>query len=90
MILYHKVSALLAMKLAGSYNKSLENLPSTQDALLQHARGAVFQANIWTTSLQNIIFQHGSSWKPIWMTLPEAARACNEVHKRLQYSMQVC
>ena len=34
-------------------NKSLENLPPTQDALLQHARGAVFQENIWTTSLQH-------------------------------------
>ena len=58
-ILYHKVSALLAMKLAGSYSARRINhwrifLPLMQDALLQHARGAVFQANIWTTSLQNI------------------------------------
>ena len=70
-------------------NKSLENLPPTQDALLQHARRAVFQTNIWTTSLQNIQDiptpedwgwrKQENSWKPIWMTLPEAASTCNEL-----------
>ena len=50
-ILYHKVSTLLSVNEARRVlfckkNKSLENLPPTQDALLQHARRAVFQVNI--------------------------------------------
>ena len=90
-ILHHKVSTLLVVsrELFCKKNKSLENLPPTQDALLQHARRAVFQTNIWTSSLQNIQDiptpedwgwrKQENSWKPIWMTLPEAASACNEL-----------
>ena len=104
-ILYHKVSTLLSVNetrrvLFCKKNKSLENLPPTQDALLQHARRAVFQENIWTTSLQNIQNvptpedwgwrKQENNWKPIWMTLPEAARACSELIKCVCKSTRGC
>ena len=31
-------------------NKTMENLPPTTDALLQHARQAAYQASVWITS----------------------------------------
>ena len=81
MILHHKVSTLLVVnearrELFCKKNKSLENLLPTQDALLQHARRAVFQTNIWTTMSAEYPTpedwgwrKQENSWKPIWMTL---------------------
>ena len=77
MILHHKVSTLLVVnearrELFCKKNKSLENLLPTQDALLQHARRAVFQANISLQNIQDIPTpedwgwrKQENSWKPI-------------------------
>ena len=84
-ILYHKESTLLTVK----KNKSLENLPPAQDALLQHTRRAIYQSSIWNTgqhSIQNVSTPEGwgwtkddNTWKPVWIIIPEAARACSEL-----------
>ena len=71
--------------------KSMERLPPTQDALLQHTKRAAYQAGIWCTSDQ--IEQHVPSpeywgwtlaedtWIPVWTTLPIAAKVCSELIK---------
>ena len=70
MILYHKESTLLLVnearkKLFYKKSKSLENIPPTQGALLQHVKRVVFQSNIWTTSqhnIQNVPTPEGWGW----------------------------
>jgi hypothetical protein len=74
-------------------NRAMEKLPPTQDALLQHARRAIFQAGIWTTSTnsqQVLPSPHlygwkkesgASTWIPVWTTIPEISRACRELIK---------
>jgi hypothetical protein len=62
-----------------------------QDALLQHVRRAVHQSSIWTTSrliLKTVPspdrwgwMKDNESWTPVWMTIPEAARAWSELIK---------
>ena len=69
-ILYHKGSTLLSVNEARRHlfckkNKTLENLPPTQNALLQHAKRAVFQCSIWVTSqdtIQNVPTPEGWGW----------------------------
>ena len=58
-------------------SRSLENLPPTQDALLQHVKRVVYQAGIWISSHQ--VEDLDGQWKPLWMTLSEAAKACTEL-----------
>ena len=72
-------------------SRSLENLPPTQDALLQHVKRVVYQAGIWISSRQAEpeILSPGQwgwedldgQWQPLWMTLSEAAKACTELIK---------
>ena len=74
-------------------NRSMEKLPPTQDALLQHVRRAVYQAGIWTSSTNTQqalpsprdygwMKEPGTStWVPVWMTIPEVSRACRELIK---------
>lgn len=68
----------------------LNSSPEFQDALLLHARRAVYQAGIWTTSNQpqpvvptpeGYGWTHVGSWIPIWITLPEVSKACRELIK---------
>ena len=56
-VLYDKTSSLSSVnetrkELFCQKNRAMENLPPTQDALLQHVRRKVYQAGIWTTSTQ--------------------------------------
>ena len=69
----------------------MENISPTQEALLQHAKHATYQAGIWATSDQ--VQQHAPSaegygwtwdteaktWLPVWSRLPIAAKACSEL-----------
>eukprot|EP00795_Rhopilema_esculentum_P015999 gene15999-7332_t len=67
---------------------SNENLPPTKDALIQHAKRAVYQAagHIWGQSTLNFqVLPSYESWgwtrkgneiKPLWITIPEASKAC--------------
>ncbi|KAK2549911.1 hypothetical protein P5673_029513 [Acropora cervicornis] len=55
----------------------------------QHALRAVYQSSIWYKSLQSVQMvpspegwgwcEMDGTWKPVWMTLPEAAKACLEL-----------
>ena len=74
-------------------NRSIDNIPPTQKALLQHTKRAVYQAGIWTTSTQvhqavpspsEFAWSKGptaQSWVPVWITIPEVSKACNQLLK---------
>ena len=64
----------------------------TQDALLQHAKRALYQAGIWCTSELSEqrrptpedwgwILDEKKNWIPVWNMLPIATKACSELVK---------
>ena len=95
-VLYDKTSSLSSVNEAREElfcrkNRSIDNIPPTQNALLQHTQRAVYQAGIWTTSTQ--VHQvvpspsefgwskspTAESWVPVWITIPEVSKACNQL-----------
>ena len=72
-------------------DKTMESIPPTQDALLQHIRRVTYQAGIWSTcdkSEQKLPSPEGwgwtfnreaQVWTPIWITRPIASKACSEL-----------
>ena len=93
-VLYDKASASHSVnetrkELFCQRNTSMDRLPPTQNALLQHIRRAVYQAGVWTTSIHTLQVvpspqdygwtKAADSWAPIWMTIPEASRSCREL-----------
>ena len=96
-ILYDKTSDLQHVdearkELFCQKEKTMERLPPTQDALLQHLKRVAYQAGIWCTSEQSE--QHAptpegwgwtldedSQWAPVWNTLPVVSKACSELVK---------
>lgn len=71
-------------------NRSLENIPPTQAALLQHTRRAVYQAgHIWGNALVPKPTlpspsdwgweKNENDWKPVWTLLPQAQQICYEL-----------
>ena len=72
-------------------SRSVERLPPTKDALLQHTRRSVCQAGIWTTSTQTLQVlpspedfawnNSSGTWLPVWITIPEVSKACRELVK---------
>ncbi|XP_071958245.1 uncharacterized protein [Antedon mediterranea] len=94
--LYDKTSTLrsvtkLRQDLFSRKARTMDNIPPTQDALLQHSNRSIYQASIWTTSLQPQQnapspedfgwTKTGSTWTPVWTILPEASKACRELLK---------
>lgn len=73
--------------------KTMQTIPPTQDALLQHIRRVTYQGGIWSTcekSEQNLPTPEGwgwtfskdsQSWTPVWITRPVASKACSELVK---------
>ena len=70
--------------------KTLDNIPPTEDALLQHVKQAAYQAGfIWGQSPENIQQlpnlsnwgwqQIDDRWTPRWITLPEASKSCQKL-----------
>ena len=70
--------------------RTIENIPPTQAALLEHLKRAVYQAaHVWSQALdpspklpspENWGWQLTESvWKPLWTKLPEAAVSCSEL-----------
>ena len=67
---------------------SMERLPPTQNALLQHVKRAIYQTGIWTTStLTNQPLpspsdfgwiKESQAWAPRWLTVLEVSVACRE------------
>ena len=95
-VLYHKTSTLESInecrrELFCQNNKTMETIPPTQDALLQHCKRVMYQAGIWTTS--DIDQQRtpspegwgwtldGDKWLPVWTTQPVVSKACSELVK---------
>ena len=72
-------------------NHSMEKIPPTQDALLQHTRRTLYQAGIWTTCTQTqpeipspeefSWTMESGRWVPVWITLPEVSKACSQLIK---------
>ncbi|KAG0730276.1 hypothetical protein GWK47_028556 [Chionoecetes opilio] len=71
----------------------MENIPPTQEALLQHTLRAVYQAGIWATSdhcEQKPPTSEGfgwtlesatKTWRPVCSNLPVASQACSGLIK---------
>ena len=95
-VLYDKTSDLESVNecrrvLFCQMNRSMDRLPPTRDALLQHCKRAIYQASVWTTcrepqpllpSPQEFAWTKiGESWEPTWMTIPEVSKTCRELIK---------
>ena len=97
-VLYDKTSPLCLVNEAREElfcrkNRSIDNIPPTQNALLHHTQRAVYQAGIWTTSTQ--VYQvvpppsefswskapSARTWLPVWITVPEVSKACSQLIK---------
>ena len=76
-------------------NVTMERMPPTQNALLQHMKRAVYQASIWVTSteVREMIpspseygwEQVDNVWSPLWLTVSELSKGCQDlisVHAR--------
>ena len=73
--------------------RSIELIPPTSAALFQHAKRAVFQAAyVWGQSLLRSpelpdpadwgwTKNNSNMWQPLWTTLPEACKSCQELIK---------
>ena len=74
-------------------SRSPDNIPPTQNALLQHTKRAIYQAGIWTTSStcqaelpspSHFAWSKtppANTWEPVWMTVPEISKACSQLLK---------
>lgn len=96
-IMYDRTSPMNSVKEAREElfcqnNRSMDRIPPTQDALLQHTQRALYQAGIWTTCMQTHQIvpspnefawtkETSQLWEPVWITLPEVSRACSELIK---------
>lgn len=106
-VLYDKTSGLKSInearrELFCQRSKTMETIPPTQEALLQHCKRVAYQAWIWTTSTssqQQIPSPEGNgwtidvetnSWLPVWTTLEVASKACSELVKCSCRSVKGC
>lgn len=74
-------------------NKTMETIPPTQAALLEHTKRAVYQAEVWSTcdlAQQELptpekwgwkMDSDSQCWTPLWTLLPVASNACGELVK---------
>ncbi|XP_071963322.1 uncharacterized protein [Antedon mediterranea] len=95
-LLYNKSSISLSVNEArrnmfSQKNKDIAHVPPTQVIKIDYVKRAIYQGGIWTTC-QNAEptiptpedwgwTLEDTHWKPVWMTKPEAAKACNELIK---------
>ena len=86
-LLYSRTSSQRTMnkarqELFSKGNRTLENIPQPQAALLQHTRRAVYQAgHIWGKPTRPSPSDWGwekneNEWKPVWTLLPQAQQIC--------------
>ena len=96
LLVYEKTSTSLSInqtrrELFCLKNVTMERMPPTQNALLQHTKRAVYQAFIWVTSTQvqqMIPFprdygwgQVDNVWSLLWLTVPELSKPCQNLIK---------
>jgi hypothetical protein len=71
-------------------SKSLDSLPPTSNAFLQHVKRAVLQAgHCWSHALEKQPaqidpskwgwFKDENRWLPLWITIPEVTQSCREL-----------
>ena len=105
-ILYDKTSDLEHVNEARKVlfcqkERTMEKLPPTQDALLQHTKRVAFQAGIWCSSNQTMLnapppegwgwtITEEKIWTPVWNTLPLTSKACSELVKCACKSISGC
>ena len=106
-VMYDKTSSLECVDEARKEifcqkGKTMERLPPTQDALLQHLKRVAYQAGVWCTSEQSeqhtpppegwgwTLEEDSQSWVPVWNTLPMASKACSELVKCSCKSQRGC
>ena len=96
-LLYHRVSGCrkvnVARKELFAKGRQVEQIPPTQDALLQHTKRAAFQGGYcWgriMIAIQDLpspgdwgwVQNPQGKWIPWWITIPEAAKCCTELIK---------
>ena len=93
-LLYERTSGLTRVNDARKHvfaqkSRGIENIPTTQAALVEHIKRACYQANIWNQALiltpqlpcpSKWGWKQGSEgWEPLWTTLPEASVSCAEL-----------
>ena len=93
-VLYYRTSCSTALnesrkELFCHHNRSMDKLPPTTNSFYQHLLRVIYQAGIWTTSenaQQDMPSPESFGWTkvestyvPMWMTIPEASRACREL-----------
>ena len=93
-LLYDRTNSLTdideaRLELFTKKGRTMENLPPTKAALVQHIKRAVYQGgHCWghateaapeMPSPENWGWTEPSNWKPIWTTLPEAAVSSREL-----------
>lgn len=84
----------MARKQMFTNGRQIDAIPPTHDALIQHTKRAIYQGGyIWMQSLQTYPTIPSPSlwgwtrqdenmmWQPIWTTLPEASKSCQELLK---------
>jgi len=97
-ILYDRTSPLSSVNEARKdlfccKSQSMDQIPSTQNALLQHTQRAIYQAGVWTTSTrvqqtipspQDFFWAKNlstQSWQPVYMIIPEVSWKRRELIK---------
>ena len=76
--------------------KSMDRLPPTQDALLQHTKRVAYQAGIWCTSDLSqkcvpspegwgwSLDEDSQVWVPVWSMLPMVSKVCSKLAVRVK------
>jgi len=71
-------------------SRTIENIPPTADALMQHTKRAIFQAHVWMECLQKCVTDYfpadygwkvvdGGQYQPLWITQPDVSSFCSEL-----------
>jgi len=97
-VLYDKTSSLNSVNEARQElfcrrSRSIDNIPPTQNALVQHTKRVIYQAGIWTSCTRaHPVIPNPSElgwsktataklWEPVWLTIPEISKACSQLIK---------
>ena len=95
-LLYDKKSDYMDVDIARrslvSDGRSIDRIPPTKAALLQHTKRAAFQAgHIWSSSLMKVLGsevpcswgwqQNQSEYEPLWSLLPEVSKVCRTLKR---------
>ena len=81
---------IACMNLFTKKSQSLELLPPTSDAFLQHVKRSIYQTvHCWGHCLGKQVkvidpgdwgwTKNGNGWVPLWMTIPEVSKICREL-----------